>query len=163
MKAFKAFINFLRHPRNSLSVFDHFVGLGLELKGLKSSAQFDSWIETADSIGWMFNGESPDANFFSCILPCWNKRPELFIFRSLQFGSLGYRMQMLESIIVPYLTGKRNWKRLHYQILIKQKTFVSTGKDREDCDITPFYTPWKYQKTRGFLMFSGGIIMGHWS
>ena len=25
-----------------------------------------------------------------------------------------------------------------------------------------FNTPWKYQKTRGFLMFSGGIEVGHW-
>ena len=25
----------------------------------------------------------------------------------------------------------------------------------------PFYTPWKYQKTFGFL-FSGGIIWEHW-
>ena len=27
----------------------------------------------------------------------------------------------------------------------------------------PFlYTPWKYQKTSGFLLFSGGIKMEHW-
>ena len=25
-----------------------------------------------------------------------------------------------------------------------------------------FYTPWKYQKTAGFLMFSGGIEVEHW-
>ena len=25
-----------------------------------------------------------------------------------------------------------------------------------------FYTPWKFQKTLGFLMFSGGIEMKHW-
>ena len=25
-----------------------------------------------------------------------------------------------------------------------------------------FYTPWKRQKTFGFLTFSGGIEMGHW-
>ena len=25
-----------------------------------------------------------------------------------------------------------------------------------------FYTPWKHQKTGGFLMFSGGIEMEHW-
>ena len=26
-----------------------------------------------------------------------------------------------------------------------------------------FYTPWKLQKTKGFLTFSGGIEMEHWS
>ena len=26
----------------------------------------------------------------------------------------------------------------------------------------PFYTPWKYQKTFGFLVFSGGIKWEHW-
>ena len=25
-----------------------------------------------------------------------------------------------------------------------------------------FYTPWKRQKTKGFLTFSGGIEMRHW-
>ena len=25
-----------------------------------------------------------------------------------------------------------------------------------------FYTPWKQQKTGGFLMFSGGIEVEHW-
>ena len=25
-----------------------------------------------------------------------------------------------------------------------------------------FYTTWKHQKTRGFLMFSGGVERGHW-
>ena len=25
-----------------------------------------------------------------------------------------------------------------------------------------FYTPWKHQKTGGFLMFSGGIEVEHW-
>ena len=25
-----------------------------------------------------------------------------------------------------------------------------------------FYTPWKRQKTKGFLTFSGGIEMEHW-
>ena len=26
-----------------------------------------------------------------------------------------------------------------------------------------FYTPWKIQKTNGFLKFSGGIEMNHWA
>ena len=26
----------------------------------------------------------------------------------------------------------------------------------------PFYTPWKQQKTKGFLLFSGGIKWEHW-
>ena len=26
-----------------------------------------------------------------------------------------------------------------------------------------FYIPWKSQKTKGFLMFSGGIDMDHWA
>ena len=26
-----------------------------------------------------------------------------------------------------------------------------------------YYTPWKRQKAVGFLKFSGGIEMGHWS
>ena len=26
----------------------------------------------------------------------------------------------------------------------------------------PFYTPWKQQKTKGFLVFSGGIKSEHW-
>ena len=26
----------------------------------------------------------------------------------------------------------------------------------------PFYTPWKHQKTKGFLLFSGGIKWDHW-
>ena len=26
----------------------------------------------------------------------------------------------------------------------------------------PFYTPWKHQKTKGFLVFSGGIKWEHW-
>ena len=25
-----------------------------------------------------------------------------------------------------------------------------------------FYTPWEHQKTKGFLVFSGGIKLGHW-
>ena len=25
-----------------------------------------------------------------------------------------------------------------------------------------FYTPWKRQKTKGFLTFLGGIEIGHW-
>ena len=29
--------------------------------------------------------------------------------------------------------------------------------------ILPFYTPWKYQKISGFLMFSEGIEMEQWS
>ena len=28
--------------------------------------------------------------------------------------------------------------------------------------ISHFYTPWKPQRTKGFLTFSGGIKMGHW-
>ena len=27
----------------------------------------------------------------------------------------------------------------------------------------PFYTPWKHQKIKGFLVFSGGIKWEHWS
>ena len=26
----------------------------------------------------------------------------------------------------------------------------------------PIYTPWKYQKTKSFLVFSGGINWEHW-
>ena len=29
--------------------------------------------------------------------------------------------------------------------------------------VSHFYTPWKRQKTFGFLMFSGGIEMWHWT
>ena len=29
--------------------------------------------------------------------------------------------------------------------------------------IFPFYAPWKHQKTKGFLVFSGGIKLEHWS
>ena len=29
--------------------------------------------------------------------------------------------------------------------------------------VSHFYTPWKRQKTYGFLMFSGGIEIWHWT
>ena len=29
--------------------------------------------------------------------------------------------------------------------------------------VSHFYTPWKRQKTKGFLTFSGGIEMWHWT
>ena len=29
--------------------------------------------------------------------------------------------------------------------------------------VSHFYTPWKHQKTKGFLTFSGGIEMWHWT
>ena len=28
--------------------------------------------------------------------------------------------------------------------------------------LVSFYTPWKHQKTRGFLMLSGGVERDHW-
>ena len=30
-------------------------------------------------------------------------------------------------------------------------------KDRSSLSSSTFYTPWKYQETKGFLIFSGGI------
>ena len=34
---------------------------------------------------------------------------------------------------------------------------------RQRGPVSHFYTPWKRQKTFGFLTFSGGIEMWHWT
>ena len=31
------------------------------------------------------------------------------------------------------------------------------------CLMFPFYIPWKYQKTKGFLVFPGGVQLEHWA
>ena len=41
--------------------------------------------------------------------------------------------------------------------------FTITDRLTHFSPMSHFYTPWKRQKTIGFLTFSGGIEMGHWT
>ena len=53
------------------------------------------------------------------------------------------------------LTGLENVYRLKQKVIIFKALTHSQP-------IFHFYSPWKQQKTGGFLMFSGGIEVEHW-
>ena len=51
--------------------------------------------------------------------------------------------------------------RIKWMILINWKWFQTMLIHFSS--VSHFYTPWKRQKTKGFLTFSGGIEMWHWT
>ena len=54
---------------------------------------------------------------------------------------------------------KRSFQKDYFrQILIEYEILLTHFSP-----VSHFYTPWKCQKTFGFLTFSGGIEMWHWT
>ena len=49
-------------------------------------------------------------------------------------------------------------KKIDFNINLMQKFLLTHFSP-----VSHFYTPWKRQKTKGFLTFSGGIEMWHWA
>ena len=68
-----------------------------------------------------------------------------------------YQYRILNIIII-----SSEWKLIYSDLLMIRVTVVNVLPLDHSMSLASFYTPWKHQKTSGFLMFSGGIERDQW-
>ena len=79
---------------------------------------------------------------------------------------------LFEILLIFYNQGSFVWIYLfiHHYFITETENLDLTSNNEHDwiplthfSPVSHFYIPWKRQKTKGFLMFSGGIEMWHWT